>query len=205
MLQNWRTDWSGESGGHPLNFGRGVSLQCLPQFPPCMKPAACGCACANLGPGCFFCLCPSSCGAEWGSGPPSALLGGGAAGDRLVMSLAVSSEPLRLFKCPLGAPTRGPGCSGVWALGKGLPSLLSPHLPATLRPSPVPMRVTPVSLFPLFPLYACACYQGGFRSLQVMLSPCPRVRVRTLPCPLAAGLELLLLGMLLPGKEAGSE
>lgn len=31
-----------------------------PQFPPCMKPAACGCACANSSPGCCFCLCPSS-------------------------------------------------------------------------------------------------------------------------------------------------
>lgn len=29
--QSWGTGWSGESGGHPLDFG-GLSLQCLPNF-----------------------------------------------------------------------------------------------------------------------------------------------------------------------------
>lgn len=35
-----------------------------------------------------------------------------------------------------------------------------------------------LSLSPL-PLYACTCYQGGFRSLQVTLSPCSSLALRT--------------------------
>lgn len=45
--------------GTPAGLWVGFSAV-SPQFPPCMKPAACGRACANSGPGCIFCLCPSS-------------------------------------------------------------------------------------------------------------------------------------------------
>ena len=111
----------------------------------------------------YFCRCPSSsssssssplckglprpCGAVQGSGPPSALLCGGAAGDRSGDVLGCASwEPLKTFPAPLGVPTWDPSGFGMWAPGKGLPSLLSPPLPATLHLSPVPIRVTPVSL-----------------------------------------------------------
>lgn len=144
-----------------------------PQFPPCMKPAACGCACANPGPGCCFSLCPSSsscssssllcgglprpCGAVQGYGSISPLVWRSCwarSGDILGCA---GWEPLKPFPALWGVPTGDPGGFGMWAPGKGLPSFLSPPLPASLRPSPIPMRVTPVSLFPLFPLYACAC------------------------------------------------
>lgn len=147
--------------GTPTKLFGGVSLQCFPQFPPCMEPAACGCACANPSWGCFFCLCPSlsfssslpsrgltgSCGAVQGSRLPSALLCRGVDGGRSSDILGCASWlPLKCLPCPLQVPPGDPGRCGMRASGRGLPSFLSAPVPSTLHPSPVPVRVTPVSL-----------------------------------------------------------
>ncbi|KGL91916.1 Eukaryotic translation initiation factor 4 gamma 1, partial [Charadrius vociferus] len=92
-------------------------------------------------------------------------------------------------------PTGGAPTAPHPAPSPGLPQPTFPPgqtAPVVFNPAPTSQMNTPSQP-----------RQGGFRSLQVTLSPCPGVRARTLPCPLAAGLELLLPGLLLPGKEAG--
>lgn len=71
----------------------------------------------------------------------------------------------------------------------GCCSSIPQHQACTTTPVPPPTTHTHVpsqrgssnsclSLSPL-PLYACTCYQGGFRSLQVTLSPCSSLAPRT--------------------------
>lgn len=151
--------------GMPARLWVGFSAV-SPQFPPCMKPAACGCACANFSPGCCFCLCPSS----FSSSSLLCLVFQGPAvackaldlhqpscveellGTDLVTSLAVLSGSSSDPSLPLGGPYRG--LQWIWDVGTGQ---RAPWPPVPSSAVPVPVPVTPVSLFPLFPLYACAC------------------------------------------------
>lgn len=186
------------------------------QFPLCMKPVACGCACANPGPGCLFCLCPFSsssplCGVLQGPVVPIRLwtsispLFGGAAGDRSAVLAGSPSNP----SLPLegdshkGHPSGTPWWISDVSTGQRASQLPVPSSASYLCPNPVPVWVTPFSLSP-FPSVCVRLLKGRIQVSSGNAFSLPRVRARTFSCPPTVRLELLLRRLLLPGKEAGS-